>query len=122
LGAGGSSSVASDDLRFEATQLPASVNAILFMGPSQVLAPLGDGLRVVGAGTSLMFRFSLQQADASGLLLRGPGLIGYSQGFSPLGQIRAGQSWNFQCWFRDSAGPCAHTTNLTNGVHVQFTP
>jgi hypothetical protein len=122
FGAGGSSSVLFDDLVLEASRLPANTNAIVFMGHGQTQLPLGDGLRVVSPGAGVLLRLGLQPADAEGVLLKGPGLAAYSQVFPPLGQIQPGQTWNFQCWYRDPAGPCAHGTNLTNGVAVDFTP
>ena len=36
--------------------------------------------------------------------------------------ISAGQTWNFQCWYRDALSPCGITNNLSNGLSVDFTP
>ena len=55
--------------------------------------------------------------------MRGPGLVGQSQGFhNANGHIHAGQTWDFQVWYRDTAGPCHGLTNYSNGVQVAFTP
>ena len=122
LAAGGMSSCALDELVLQATHLPPSQNAIVFMGPASVTSTYGDGLRVVSSGGLGLRRFPLQQADATGYFLQGPGLVALSQTFAPVHQIAAGQTWNFQCWYRDPVGPCANTTNLSNGVSVAFTP
>jgi len=37
-------------------------------------------------------------------------------------QIHAGQTWNFQCWYRDASSTCGASTNLSNGLSVGFTP
>ncbi len=34
----------------------------------------------------------------------------------------AGETWNFQCWYRDPSFACVRKTNLSNGVEVLFTP
>ncbi len=122
LAAGGSSSCAFDELVLQATHLPPSQNAIVFMGAAALTSTYGDGLRVVSSGGLGLRRFPLQQADATGYFLQGPGLVALSQAFAPVHQISAGQTWNFQCWYRDPVGPCGTTTNLSNGVSVAFTP
>jgi hypothetical protein len=121
LAAGGSSSVASDELVLEARDLPPDKSAIVFMGGGQAVFPLGDGLRVVTTGGIGLRRFPLQTSDAEGWLTFGPGIVGQTQGLTST-SITAGSVWNFQCWYRDPAGPCANATNLTNGVQVAFTP
>jgi hypothetical protein len=122
LAACGSSSVSVDDLRLEVTHLPPNAAATLFMGSTQILWPLGDGLRVVGAGTGALRRFPLQQADALGGLATGPGIVGSTLAFPVATQIHAGQTWNFQCWYRDATSACGGHTNLSNGLSVDFTP
>jgi hypothetical protein len=34
-------------------------------------------------------------------------------------QVLAGQTWNFQCWFRDAVGGVA-TSNFTDGLSILF--
>ena len=58
-----------------------------------------------------------------GALVLGPGIVAYAQAnFPPAGQIGPGQTWYFQGWYRDPAGPCGSGFNLTNGIEVTFTP
>ena len=38
------------------------------------------------------------------------------------GSIVAGETWNFQAWYRDPQGPCGGFFNLSNAVSVTFTP
>ena len=122
LAACGSSSIAADNLMLEVTGLPPNAAATLFMGSAQITWPFGDGLRVVGAGAGTLRRFPLQQAGALGDFVSGPGIAASTQAFPTATQIHAGQTWNFQCWYRDAAGACGGTTNLSNGLSVDFTP
>jgi hypothetical protein len=116
LEAEGSSGVANDDAAFHAHDLPPGVNALLFQGTLQVNGGLGapfyDGLRCV---TGLVRRFGVQQVDASGESEWGPGLASH-------GGWSAGQSLQFQVWYRDPQGPCSQGANLTNGVAITFDP
>jgi hypothetical protein len=122
LGVAGSGSVTTDDLNFVANRLPPNHYGILFMGGAQALVPFGDGVRTVASSGTGIFRYPVQQADTDGLLAYGPGIVALSQHFSPAGQITAGQTWNFQLWYRDVLGPCGGLTNFSNGVQVAFVP
>jgi hypothetical protein len=122
LGAGGSGSVAADDLLLVATRLPPHHSGILFMGGAQVLVPFGDGVRTVGSGSAGMYRFPVQQADSAGMITRGPGIVSLSQQFPTAGHITAGQTWNFEYWYRDPQGPCGGLTNFSNSVQIAFVP
>jgi hypothetical protein len=122
LGARGSSSLVADDLVLETRHLPPGTSGLLFMGGGQTSAPFGDGRRVVSSGSSGVHRLGIQQADTNGVLIRGPGLGALSQGLPGPGHITPGQTWNFQLWYRNTAGPCGALFNLSNGVSVRFTP
>jgi len=122
LAASGSGSCSTDDLVLEVTRTPANSPAVFFMGPATTQALLGDGLRVVAAGTGTLKRFSLQNANSAGELVRGPGIVASTQAFPSNAQIQPGQTWYFQCWFRDPNGPCAKATNLSNGLGISFVP
>jgi hypothetical protein len=121
LGACGSSSVVFDELVLEASRLPANTSALIFTGTAQAQVPMGAGYRVVANVGGPLHRFGVQSANANGVLRRGPGLVAASQGFST-GPFLAGDTWNFQCWYRDSSFACVRKTNLSNGVEVLFTP
>ncbi len=121
LGAAGSSSVALDELRFEARKLQPNKSAILFMGGGVGGAVLGDGLRVVASAGAGFYRYGLMQSNAEGAALR-TNIISRSQLFPPTGRIQPGSVWNFQVWYRDSAGPCGSGTNVTNALEVTFRP
>jgi len=113
----GSTSVASDDLIFQATFLPPSVAGLLFMS-SGTRPPLlfGNGQLCIGGPGHTSFRFPAHFADSSGCLQEGPGIAAQA------GTITAGSTWYFQTWFRDTSGPCGASSNTTNGVAVTFQP
>jgi hypothetical protein len=123
LSAAGSSSTALDDLRFEVRDMQPAKSAMLFMGGGTGQAVLGDGLRAVTGGGVGFFRYPLRTSDASGTFVEGPGLVAAGgQRFPPQGQLLSGSVWYFQCWYRDTSGPCGTGTNLTNAVQVTFVP
>jgi hypothetical protein len=122
LGAAGSGSVASDDLYFVSNRLPPHHSGILFIGDATTAVPFSNGIRVVASGGLGLYRFPAQQSDALGMLTTGPGLVALSNHFPPAGHITAGQTWNFQLWYRDPQGPCGGSTNFSNGVQVAFVP
>ena len=122
LAACGTNSVNADDLVLEARWLPPSVNSLAFMGQGTASLFLGDGLRVVGPGSgSGLYRFPVHQA-ANGVVTYGPGLVATAMNHPPAGQIQAGQTWNFQVWYRNVGGPCGTGSNTTNAVSVAFGP
>ncbi|MFT7669794.1 MAG: hypothetical protein ACI8X5_002501 [Planctomycetota bacterium] len=109
----GSDSVFADDLVLLATEMPATVPAIIFGGTAFVGPfPFGDGLRCAG-GNIVRFT-SPTLTSATGTLSAGPGLAG-TFGIVPT------DVWTFQCWFRDPTGPCGFGFNTTNSVTVSFT-
>jgi len=110
----GTGSVVIDNLVLTTTQLPTFQFGIYFGGPAMIgPLPFGDGLRCVGGGTT---RFTTPTSTgATGTLTLGPGIAG-SFGILPFSTM------NFQCWYRDPAGPCASTFNTSNAFSVTFTP
>ena len=93
------------------------------MGPGQLGLPFVDGLRCVGsAGGVGTRRFPVRNAGPAGALVEGPGIVAYTvANFGPASAIGAGQSWNFQAWFRDPAAGGAFF-DLSDGLSVTFTP
>jgi len=120
---GGGTSVSADDLVLVASNLPASQPGLFYMGGGQALVLFGDGLRCVSPGTGGIYRYPISVGDPWGTVVMGPGIVQHSvMNFAPAGQIAAGQTWNFQYWYRDPAGPCGSSFNLTNGLAVTFAP
>lgn len=115
LSGSGSDSVAADDLVLTASSLPAGVPGIFFGGVVPITPPLpfGDGLRC--AGGSITRYSSPAVSSGAGTLMVGPGLAG-SFGHS------AGDFVVFQCWFRDTMGPCGSGFNTSSSLEVTFTP
>ncbi|MEL6712291.1 MAG: zinc-dependent metalloprotease [Planctomycetota bacterium] len=111
------SEVATDnDVTLIAEQLPPSQFGLFVTSLVQDQTPLGGGNLCLGGQIG---RYSLpaqiQQADAAGTFSlaldlnqtpQGPGLIA----------IGAGESWNFQAWFRDGG----FGANLTDGIEIDF--
>jgi hypothetical protein len=118
---GGTVNTPADDLVLTATHLPTNVSGILYMGPvPRPVVMFYDGLRCVGTPN---YRFPLLNSGTAGAMTFGPGLIAHSMTAFPLtGHIDAGESWYFQCWYRDGPGPCGTGSNLSNVVRVDFQP
>jgi len=110
MSAAGSPSVGADDLTLTVSNVPANKSGLLFMAPVQNELPLGDGKL---CGTGGFTRFGVQNSGATGVLGEGPG-IAAAKGINP------GETWNFQGWFRDPAGPCGNGSNTTNAASVTF--
>lgn len=116
LSAAGTSDVVADDLVLTANQLPTFTLGIIYMGTLQVgPIPFGDGLRCVGGN---ICRFPIQSSGAAGVMTEGPGIVFDSIGLGC--PINAGDTWNFQCWYRDPGGPCGNGFNFSNAVSVDF--
>ena len=117
----GSSSVAADNLLLTVTGMPTFQGCVTFMSATTGLpVPFGDGRRCLFGTLS---RFPVQNTGATGSIVTGPGLVAYSLGFFPVvNQIIAGSTFGFQTWYRDPAGPCGSTTNISSGEKVTFVP
>jgi len=119
LGAG-SASVLADDLVLTATQAPPDQWGLFFMGPNQIDLPFGDGRRCAGGQ---LFRYALQHSGPAGSFTLGPGVVADAlTRFPPGGQITPGETWNFQVWHRDPAGPCGNAHTASNAFSVTFLP
>ena len=117
LANGGTSSVALDNLTFQASHLLPNQPALLFSGGAAPNGgnglPFGDGLRCVGTN---LIRLGVQTPGGGGTASWGPGLVG-GTGYA------AGDTRYFQVWYRDPSGsPCGLAFNLTNGVELTFAP
>jgi len=120
---GGTPSVAADDLVLVAGNLPAHQLGLVYMGAARTQVPFGDGLRCVAAGGAGLFRFPVADSGDDNAIVLGPGIVAHSLAhFPPSGHIHAGQTWHFQGWYRDPAGPCGSGFNLTSALSVEFGP
>ena len=127
LSASGSSLVTLDNLVLTAESVPAQQFGLLFMGYVTTEVPFGDGkLCITPSGIGGVYRYGVQSSGASGVLGEGPGIVAYSHaafgGFRGFGAIAAGETWNFQAWYRDPGGPCGSAFNLSNALAVTFVP
>lgn len=120
LEATGSPSVVADDLVLTVSNTLPNQFGVVYFGGAQECTPFGDGLRAVAPGPPGQYvRFPVQQADALGDLIQGPGLI--SEMSMLMGNaVSAGDTWYFQGYYRDPAGPCSNSFNLSNGLGVTF--
>lgn len=116
LGTSGSTSVGSADLALVATELPMNSLGYLLMSQTEDLVPGFGGSQGTLCLGGTIYRFSLS-VQSSGQL----GEVSFAPDFNALPggqQFVAGESWNFQYWFRD-ANP-AVTSNTTGAVRVLF--
>lgn len=114
INAGGSNSVAANNLVLQAFDCPPSVNGIFFYGTSQTQVALGNGLRCAGGP---LVRFPIAPTNIFGDAQQVVNLNALPGG----ALIQAGNTRYFQYWFRDLAGGGAGT-NLSNTLSVQFCP
>jgi plastocyanin len=113
LVASGSPTVGADTLVLSASACPPNKPGIFFSGNSQVAGSagqtFGDGLLCVEVGIK---RLEI-------VFLDGAGDAQSSISLSVAGSVGAGQSRNYQYWFRDpSGGPCGNLFNTTNALQV----
>ena len=92
---------------------------LFYYGPVQTQVSFGHGFRCVGSGLLGTFRLSpAVQCDAFGDAQRTLDWSGPPVG-SGAGEIRAGETWNFQFWYRDPAAG-SPGFNLTAALSVKF--
>jgi hypothetical protein len=111
----GTTSVSTDDLVLNATQLPNPATGIWLRSDTNAApAPLKDGLLCLG-GTILRFG-----TGGPGATSKGPGMVAQAGGTSS--PMLAGATWHFQYYYRNVIGPCGQGANLTDMVSVTWTP
>jgi hypothetical protein len=117
--AGGSASLAANNLVLNAQPVPALEPGIFYYGPNEILQPFGDGFRCVAlGGVGTIFRlFPFAQSDMTELMSYP---VDYTAA-PPGGQIVSGSTWKFQAWFRDPAANGAGF-NLSDGLSITFGP
>ena len=117
LSAAGSTSAGAANLVLSGSNLIAFQPGLYFQGDAQVNGgagvPFGDGIRC--AGTNVL-RLEVRTADANGQSSTTVDLVAQ-------GGVVAGQTVNYQLWYRDpSTSPCGTGFNLSNGLSVTFAP
>jgi hypothetical protein len=126
----GSLTAAADDLRLEARALPAGTFAYFLTSRTagQVMNPAGSqGVLCLG-GSVGRFNQLVGQADAAGTYTICTQGCAPQRTFSlnqipqPTGAVAvaAGETWRFQCWFRDSQPGGPPTSNFTHARQLTF--
>ena len=110
----GSVSVTLNDGVLMASGLPANVLNLFFFGQNQAFAPFGNGFRCIAAP---FYRLPAVHANLFGDTSFNLDLNTLPQGI----QIHAGESWNFENWYRDPAAGGANY-NGSNGLNVVYCP
>jgi hypothetical protein len=125
LTAAGSTSFSADDLVLTAAQLPSQQFGIVFVGDTQVAGGLGapvlDGL-VCASGNVMRYPAQLSSGTgpADGVIAQSSPVAGSNGLISG-----AGQTWNFQCWYRNvpaGISSCGTGANFSNALAVTYTP
>ena len=113
----GSEQVADQDLTLTAIHLPTSQFGYFLTSLTQAFVqnPGGSQGNLCLGGTIGRFAQQVQSSGAAGSMAIAVDVTNLPAG---LGAIQPGETWNFQCWFRD-ANPGA-TSNFTQGVAVDF--
>ena len=112
----GSTSVSNNDLTLVASGIPTNQFGIFYYGPNAVQVPFGNGYRCVGGS---VYRMNVLQSGATGSYQKNLDFYGSPPFGAP--EVDAGETWRFQCWFRDPPAG-GSTFNLTNAVSVDFIP
>jgi hypothetical protein len=111
----GSTSISANNLVLIGNNGPSNFFGIFFYGGAQIAAPFGDGIRCVGAGGGPLYRLPPVNSGPSGVFT-----TALNHGSLP-GAISAGETWNFQCWYRDPQGGSSGF-NLSDGLEIFFCP
>ena len=108
----GSLKVSENNFMLEASPVPNSFG-LFYFGPDQTSVPFGDGFRCV-TGPTFRFLFAIASGNVARQLVdfEAPGTVD--------SQIDAGETWNFQYWYRDVNGPGGTALNLSDGLNVFF--
>jgi plastocyanin len=115
---GGTASIGADDLLLVVDRLPPNKSGLVFRGTAQSSAVVFYDGYLCTSGT--LYRFGVMNSGAAGTITQGPGIVALTSA-SPA-PITAGQTWNFQCYYRDLLSPCSHQVNISNGYSVTFAP
>ncbi|QDV07161.1 Soluble aldose sugar dehydrogenase YliI precursor [Planctomycetes bacterium Poly30] len=118
----GSTSIGANDFGLAAGGVPSNGIGIFFYGPEQTSTTSGLGnLCVAGNASKPLIRiYPAVQADILGSAFLQVDFTAPNQSMGP-GAINAGDTLNFQFWFRDNQGGTP-SWNFTNGLSAVFCP
>lgn len=120
IGAVGSDAVADNDVTLVAEALPPHQFGLFITSRDQgTLANVGGGLGTLCLGGSIgRYNASLASSGAAGSLSHVLDLAATPEGTGSVAVV-AGETWNYQCWFRDVSGGAA-SSNMTDAVAVTY--
>lgn len=114
----GSTSLTANDLTFQVTGLPPNSFGLYFYGKGVTSVRSGNGYLCVDGA---LLRLPVAQANVAGMLT-----LHVDSSIPPMasgaGQVVAGATWAFQCWYRDVGGPLGATYNFSDALSVRFVP
>jgi hypothetical protein len=111
----GTTNVSLNNFAVLATSLPPNKTGLFFYGQNQTAeVPFGNGFRCIG---NPLFRLPASSSDFAGDIEFSLDM----NSLPPGGQIHYGETWNFQCWYRDPAAGGANY-NASNGLSAPFCP
>ena len=117
MSAAGSNVAASNDLTLQASGMPANQFGIFIVSGAQNQIPVGNGFLCL-AGTIGRYRGpgEILSTGAAGNFELSIDLTAIPQASGTV-SVAAGQTWNFQAWFRDGVGS---GSDLTDGYQIDF--
>ncbi|MEZ6017985.1 MAG: hypothetical protein R3F49_22965 [Planctomycetota bacterium] len=117
----GSTSVSLDNLVLTTTGMNPSTFALTVRSLNPFApTPIQNGLICL---QNTIYRLPPYATSPTGVGSIGPGIVFLAATWNPpAGWIFAGQTWNFQTWYRDFGGPCGGFSNFSNALAVTFTP
>ncbi len=120
--AAGSTSVAANNVTLEASSLTPLAFGFFIVSDTQgfVMTPAGSAgnLCLSGAIGRYVGGGQIQQSGLQGVFSLGLDLTSIPQPLGPVA-VAAGETWNFQAWFRDIQGGAA-VSNFSNAVSITF--
>ncbi len=65
--------------------------------------------------------FSPRPVGGGGTYKHGPDVLARAvTTFGPGAQVMIGETWSFQTWYSDAAGPCGNKQNFSSAIAVTF--
>ncbi|MEM6674092.1 MAG: zinc-dependent metalloprotease [Planctomycetota bacterium] len=118
LAATGSPEAATNDFVLRASSVPPAAFGFFLNSASQASVPgaFGSSGTLCLGGTLGQHVDDVQRADPTGALTAVVDLSALPRPGGPV-QVLAGETWNFQAWFRDTASGAA-TSNFSDGLEV----